>query len=108
MGPSWHGVKFVLPLARHSALPLLPAIASINESFVKAKGANNDIDPFDPSFVDYASEVVTRYRILVPKLNFDLSTEFRHSLPDNGFELWLFLIRRLDPPEGGYRLPSHE
>ena len=38
------------------------------------------------------------YRILIPKLNFDPSTEFCNSAPDNGFGLWRLLNRKLDPP----------
>ena len=64
---------------------------------MKAKRANSDIDLFDPSFVDYASKAVTLYRILVPKLKFDLSTEFRNSSLDNGFEMWRLSSRKLDP-----------
>ena len=41
---------------------------------------------------------MTLYRMLVPKLNLDLSKEFRNSAPDNGFELWRLLNRKLDPP----------
>ena len=37
------------------------------------------------------------YRMLVPKLNLDLSTEFRNSPPDNRFELWRLLNRKLGP-----------
>ena len=57
-------------------MPLVPTIAGMHESFMKAKRVNNDIDPFTPSFVDYAAKAVTFYGILVPKLNFDLPTEF--------------------------------
>ena len=53
---------------------------------------------FDPSFVHYAVKAVTFYRMFAPKLNFDLSTEFRNSATDNGFELWRLLNRKLDPP----------
>ena len=56
------------------------------------------VAPFDPALGDYATKAVTLYRLLVPKLNFDLSTEFRNSAPDNGFELWRLLQRKLDPP----------
>ena len=34
----------------------------------------------------------------VPKLNLELSTEFRNFAPDNGFELWRIINRKLDPP----------
>ena len=36
--------------------------------------------------------------MFVPKLKFDLSTEFLISAPDNGFKLWRLLSRKLDSP----------
>ena len=44
---------------------------------------------------DYPAKASTLYKMLVPRLN---STEFRNSAPDNGFELWRLLNRKLDPP----------
>ena len=40
----------------------------------------------------------------MPKLNFDLSTEFRNSGPDNGFESWRLLGRKVDPPRADIEL----
>ena len=97
IGPSWRGVKLVLQQARHSAIPLMPTVPSMDDVFQKAKKANHDIEPFDPATVDYATKAVTLYRILTPKMNFDLSTEFLNSAPDNGFELWRLFNRKLDP-----------
>ena len=94
IGPSWRGVKTVLQQACHSTLPLLLTIASMNDSFQKAKRASNDIDPIRPG----TCRLVTFYRFLIPKLNFDLPKELRNSAPDNGFELWRLLNRKLDPP----------
>ena len=87
IGPSWRGVKLVLQQARHSAVPLEPTVPSMYNVWQIAKKANNHVEPFDPATVDYATKAVTLYRILIPKPNFDLSTEFRNSTPDNGFEL---------------------
>ena len=60
----------------------------MDDVYEKAKKANNDVEPHDPATVDYVTKALTLYRILIPKFNFDLSTEFRNSAPDNGFELW--------------------
>ena len=38
----------------------------------------------------------------MPKMNLDLSTEFRNSSPDNGFVLWHLLNRKLDPPRADW------
>ena len=98
IGPSWRGIKLVMQQARHSAVPIAPTVPGIDPLWQDAKKANGNVDPFDPSAVDYATKAVTVYRLLVPKLNFDLSVEFRNSAPDNGFELWRLLQRKLDPP----------
>ena len=98
IGPSWRGIKLVMQHARHSAVPLAPTVAGMEPLWLAAMKANDGIAPFDPALVDYATKAVTLYRLLVPKLNFDLSTEFRNSAPDNGFELWRLLQRKLDPP----------
>ena len=49
---------------------------------------------FDPVIFDYAGKCATLYRMLVPKLDIELATEFRNSAPDNGFELWSLSIGR--------------
>ena len=98
IGPSWRGIKLVMQQARHSAVPIAPTVAGMDPLWQAAKKANDDTAPFDPAHADYAAKAVTLYRLLVPKLNFDLSTEFRNSAPDNGFELWRLLQRKLDPP----------
>ena len=77
---------------------LEPTVPGMDSLWQNARKANNFVDPFDPATVDYGTKAVTLYRILIPKLNFDLSTEFRNSAPDNGFELWRLLNRKLDPP----------
>ena len=56
MGPSWRGVKFVLQQVRRLAFSLLLTIASMNDSFQKAKRANTDMDAFGPALVDYADK----------------------------------------------------
>jgi hypothetical protein len=94
IGPSWRGAKLILQQARHSAIPLMPTVPMCD----KAKKANHNTELFDPATVDYSNKAITLYRILIPKLNFDLSTEFRNSAPDNAFELWRLLNRKLDPP----------
>ena len=69
----------------------------MNDVFVKARDANGGVAPFEPAFFEYAAKTSTLYKLFVPKLNFDLSTEFRNSAPNNGFELWRLLNRKLDP-----------
>ena len=96
IGPSWRTVKLVLQQARHSAIPLMPTVPSMDVVFQKAKKANNGVEPFNPATVDYVTKAVSLYRILIPKLTLDLSTEFRNSASDNGFELWQFFNRKLD------------
>ena len=48
----------------------------MNDMFQKAKQANNDVEPYDPATVDYVTKAVSFYRILIPNLSFDLSTQF--------------------------------
>ena len=60
----------------------------------RAAKANKGQPPVDPLF-DFVTKAATLYRMLVPKLNLDLSTEFRNSAPDSGFELWRLLNRKL-------------
>ena len=79
IGPSWRGVKLVLQQARQSAMPLAPTVSSMSEIFGKAELANAGVEPFDAVLVDYPAKASTCYRMLVLKLNFDLSTEFRNS-----------------------------
>ena len=98
IGLSWRGFELVLQQSRHSTMPLVPTLSSMSEMFVKAKDANAGVEPFHPFLFDYPAMSSTLYRMTMPKLNFDLSTEFRNSAPDNVFELWRLLIRKLDPP----------
>ena len=60
----------------------------------RAAKANKGQPPADPLF-DFIRKAATLYRMVVPKLNLDLSTEFRNSAPDSGFELWRLLNRKL-------------
>ena len=98
IGPSWRGVKLVLQQARHSAFPLEPTVPSMDNVWQSAKKATNHVEPFDPAAVDYATKAATLCRILIPKFNFDLLMEFSNSAPDNVFELWRLLDRKLNPP----------
>ena len=68
IGPSWRGVKLVLQQARHSAVPLEPAVPGMDNMWQNAKKANNHVEPFDLATVAYATKAVTLYRILIPKL----------------------------------------
>ena len=95
MGPLWRGVKLVLQQARHSAVPLMPTVPSMDNVWQSAKKANNNAEPFDPATADYATKAVTLYRMIIPKLNFYLSTELRNSAPDSGFALWRLSNRKL-------------
>ena len=107
IGPSWRGVKLLLQQARHSGVPLEPNRESMTMIIDRATKANKGQAPVDYLF-DFATKAATLYRMLVPKLNLDLSTEFRNSAPDNGFELWRLLNRKLDPPRAdlGFHLTN--
>ena len=102
IGPTWKGVKLFLHQARHSSTALQPTEHltfedALRPTVDRARAANNGTDPVDELF-DYSAKGSILYRMLVPKLNLDLSTEFRNSSPDNDFELWRLLNRKLDPP----------
>ena len=94
IGPSWRGVKVVLQQGCHSGFPLVLARDGMNDVFVNAGGE----DAFEPALFEYAAKASTLFKLLVPKLNLDLSTDFRNAAPDNGFELWRLLNSKLDPP----------
>ena len=83
-------------------MPLVPTCASMSEVFRKAKEASRGEDPYDHMLFDYPATALTLYRMLVPKLNFDLSTEFHNSVPENGFELWQLLNHKLAPPRADF------
>ena len=70
----------------------------MRDVFEKARDTNGGEEPFEPALFEYAAKASTLYKLLVPKLNFDLSTEFRNTASDNGLELWRLLNRKLDPP----------
>ena len=85
VGPSWRGVKLLLQQARHSTTPLEPDRESMSGIIERAAKANKGQPPVDPLF-DFTTKAVTLYQMLWPQLNLNLSTEFRYSAPDNGFE----------------------
>ena len=87
IGPGWRGVKLLLQQARHSPTPLDPDRESMNGVIERAAKANKGVSPISEMMFDFPGKAATLYRMLVPKLNLDLSTEFRNSAPDNGFEL---------------------
>ena len=102
IGPTWKGVRLLVQQARHSPTALQPTEHltfedALRPTVDRARAAHNGTDPVDDLF-DYSAKGLILYRMLVPKLNLDLSTEFRNSSPDNGFELWRLLNRKLDPP----------
>ena len=106
IGPSWKGVKLLLQQARHSPTALQPSEfktfeQALEATVVRARQANSGLEPVE-EFFDYAAKGSILYRMLVPKLNLELSTEFRNSSPDNGFELWRLLNRKLDPPRADF------
>jgi hypothetical protein len=84
IGPSWRGVKLLLQQTRHSPDPLLPTRASLRETIRRAVEANKDQPIFDVGTFDFPGKAVILYRLIAPKLNLELSTEFRNSPPDNG------------------------
>ena len=48
----------------------------------RAKKANAGVGPIDDLLLDFLGKAATLYRMLVPKLNLDLFTEFKNSSPD--------------------------
>ena len=84
IGPSWRGVKLLLQQTRHSPNPLLPTRLSLRETIRRAVDANNDQLIFDVDTFDFPGKAVSLYQLIAPKLNLELSTEFRNSSPDNG------------------------
>ena len=102
IGPTWKGVKLILQQARHSPTALQTTDSqTLKEAFRltvgRARAANNGVEPVE-ELSDYSAKASVLHRMLVLKLNLDLSTEFRNSSPDGGFELWRLLNRKLDPP----------
>ena len=55
-------------------MPLVPTQAGMNDVFLKAMEANREEEPFELVTFDYRTKAATLYKLLVPKLNFDLST----------------------------------
>ena len=78
----------LLQQTRHSPDPLLPTHLSLRETIRRAVEANNDQPIFDVATFDFPGKAVTLYRLIAPRLNLKLSTEFRNSSPDNGIEMW--------------------
>ena len=87
IGPSWRCVKLVLQQTRHSETPLVESQTSMAVTVGRAINAAGAVTLFYPVISDYAGKAATLCRMLVPKLNIRLATEFRSSAPDNGFEL---------------------
>ena len=54
-------MKLVLQQARHSAMPLIPTRVGMSDVFLKAKHANQDEDPFEPSLCEYGTKAATLY-----------------------------------------------
>ena len=79
-----------------------PSPSSSARRAILSRSANHATDPIDESLFDYQGKASVLYRMLVPKLNLDLSTEFRNSPPDNRFELWRLLNRKLGPPRADW------
>ena len=94
----------LLEQARHSPTPLEPNRIAMSGIIARATKANSGVEPTSDVVFDFPGTASTLYRMLVPKLNLDLSTEFRNSAPDNGFELWRLLNRKLDPPQADLAL----
>ena len=78
----------LLQRTRFSTVPLLPTRSSLRDTIEKAKKANDDQDIFDIDVFDFPGKAIALYRLIAPKLNLELSTEFRNSSPDTGIELW--------------------
>ena len=55
--------------------------------------------PVDADMFEFATKSDTLYKLLMPRLNLSLSTEFRQIGTSNGFELFRKVIRKLDPPK---------
>ena len=87
IGPSWRGVKLILQQACHSPTPLDPNREAMSGIMERAIKANQGVSPASDHLFDFPGKAATLYRMLVPKVNLDWSTEFRNSALDNGFEL---------------------
>ena len=57
-------------------MPLVPTREGMNEVFLKAKEANREEDPFEPSLFDYPTTAATLCKLLVSKISFNLVPEF--------------------------------
>ena len=95
------GVKMILQQARQSPTALETTKEAFRLTVNRARVVNKGVGPVDELF-DYAAKASVLYRMLVPTLNLDSSTEFRNSSPDNGLELWRLLNRNLDPPRADW------
>ena len=68
----------MLQQTRHSTEPLAPNRTSMGDTIRRAVEANKDHPIFDVDSFDFPGKAVTLYRLITPKLNMDLSTEFRN------------------------------
>ena len=69
----------------------------MQESVDRAKLVHKGIPVVDDATIDWLEKASALYKLLMPKLNLELSTEFRNASAENGFELWM----EVDQPEGG-------
>ena len=97
IGPSWKGIKNVLQQVRHSSAVLVPTAASMLESVNRAKAISKGL-VIDDVTMEWSEKAGALYKLLLPKLNIDLSTEYRNAASENGFELWRLINRKMDPP----------
>ena len=55
-------------------------------------------DPIVVEGFNFASKSDALYKLIMPRLNTDMATEFKQVGQGNGFELWRALNRKIDPP----------
>ena len=75
IGPSWAGVSKVLKQTKHSEGELR-TLAALDATIDKASKLNGDVDPIDRVHFDFNVKTDLLYKMLSPKLNLDLSSEF--------------------------------
>ena len=55
-------------------------------------------EPVSAFYFDFSLNCDILYKLLMPRLNVELATEFRQMGSANGCELWRREMRKLDPP----------
>ena len=97
LGPSWTGVANMLRNCR-----LLDQEFDGGSGLMELMEICRKVDgqaPVDPHQFEFSLKSDVLYKLLMPRLNLSLSTEFRQIGSTNGFELFRKVVRKLDPPK---------